>query len=141
MKKTLAALAIVLLTASGAWAQGIAVIANSSFPKDSLTAEQVKDIYLGKTGLIEGTKVQPVDQKDSDSIKRDFLKKVVDTSADEYKVYWMKRAFREGGSPPGVKNSSEDVINSVREGKGSIGYVWDDEARGKNGVKVIFTVQ
>lgn len=141
MKKTIAALAIVLLAASASWAKGIAVVANSAFPKDSLTAAQVKDIYLGKTGLLEGTKIQPIDQKDADSIKGDFLKKVLETTADEYKVYWMKRAFREGGTPPGVKNSSDDVINTVRDGKGSIGYVWEDETKGRSGVKVILTIE
>lgn len=117
----------------------VAVISGASFPKDALTSSEVKDIYLGKAEMLDGKRLKPVDLKGAG--KKDFLEKVVGLSEDEYKSYWIKRVFREGGSPPAVKNAADDVISAVKEENGMIGYVSADEAKGKGGIKVLLTTK
>ena len=117
----------------------VAVITGASFPKDTMTSSEVKDIYLGKAEMLDGKRLKPVDLKGA--AKKDFLEKVVGLSEDEYKSYWIKRVFREGGSPPAVKNAADDVISAVKEENGMIGYISADEAKGKGGIKVLLTIK
>ncbi len=130
---------MLLCLLSAAQAADIAIISGDDFPKNSLTAGQVKDLYLGNVEMIEGTKIFPLDQKDTDPIKKDFLKTVVGMSPDEYKSHWMKRVFRDGDAPPAVKNAAEEVTRGVREKKGTVGYIRKDEVKGKEGIKVLLT--
>ena len=139
MRKIIMGFFIVLVTAAASHAGGISIIANSSFNKNSLTMPQVKDIYLGKMEVVDGVRIQPIDQKE-ETIKQDFLKKTLDMSPDDYKSYWVRRVFREGGTPPSAKGSPEDVIKAVRDGKGSIGYVRDEDIKSKEGIKVLLTI-
>lgn len=139
MKKIIMGVFIVLVTAAFSHARGISIIANNSFSKNSLTIPQLKDVYLGKTEVVDGVRIQPIDQKE-ETIKQDFLKKIMDMSADDYRSYWIRRVFREGGTPPSSKGSPEDVIKAVKDGKGSIGYVRDDDIKSKEGIKVLMTI-
>lgn len=139
MRKIIMGFFIVLVTAAASHAGGISIIANGSFNKASLTPLQIKDIYLGKLEIMDGVKIKPIDQKEA-TIKNDFLHKALDMSADDYKGYWVKRVFREGGVPPAAKDSPEDVIKAVKDGKGSIGYVRDEDIKSKEGIKVLLTI-
>lgn len=140
MKKIMAGFLISLFLSTAAHAGAIAVIANNSFSKSALTASQVKDIYLGKMEIVEGTKIQPIDHKDSEAIKKDFLGKTLNFSVSDYKGYWVKKVFKDGGSPPSVKGSADDVIKAVKEDKGSIGYVWEEDAKNIAGVKILLKI-
>lgn len=56
-------------------------------------------------------------------------------------TFRIGKMFREHGIPPIIKKSADEVIEFVRETKGGIGYVWSDEAEGKSGIKVIYTIE
>jgi len=131
---------IVLCLLSATHAADIAIIAGGDFPKGSLTSAEVKDIFLGNMEMIEGTKVFPLDQKDSEEIKKEFMKRIIEMSVIWYNRYWTKRVFREGGSPPAVKGTQDEVIRAVKEKKGTVGYIWKDEAKGKDGIKILLTI-
>lgn len=122
---------------AAAYADEIAIISNSAFPRSSLTTAQVKDIYLGKIEILDGVKIKPIDQKSA--LKKDFLSKILQLNDENYKSHWIKRVFREGGAPPAVKVSTDDVLSAVNEDKCAIGYISADEAKGKSGIKVLFT--
>ena len=131
---------IVLCLLSATHAADIAIIAGDDFPKGSLTSAEVKDIFLGNMKMIEGTKVFPLDQKDSEEIKKEFMKRIIEMSVIWYNRYWTKRVFREGGTPPAVKGTQDEVIRGVKEKKGTVGYIWKDEAKGKDGIKILLTL-
>jgi len=131
---------IVLCLLSATHAADIAIIAGDDFPKGSLTSAEVKDIFLGNMEMIEGTKVFPLDQKDSEEIKKEFMKRIIEMSVIWYNRHWTKRVFREGGTPPAVKGTQDEVIRGVKEKKGTVGYIWKDEAKGKDGIKILLTL-
>jgi ABC-type phosphate transport system substrate-binding protein len=137
IKRFIGGLLLAMLFSTAALAEEIAVIANSAFPKDALTATQIKDIYLGKVEIIGSERVKPIDQKDTHPLKKAFVGKILDMTIEDYKGYWMKRVFRDGGAPPAVKPSTEETISAVRDDKGAIGYVYAEEAKGKPGVRVV----
>jgi ABC-type phosphate transport system substrate-binding protein len=129
-KRILAGLGVALasLVASpAAFAVDVYVIANSAL---TLTADEVKDVFLGEKQVAGGTKVVPVDNS---ALQKDFLEKVVKLDAAKYGAVWTKKGFRDGLTAPAVKNSDAEVIAAVKANPGGVGYVSSAAA----GVKVI----
>lgn len=119
----------------------LVVIVGKSFPVDTLTLDNVKEIYRGEKQIIEGIRLKPIDQRDSQPIRLEFLNKVLHFSEDEYVKYWNNRLFREGGIPPILKNNSAEVIMAVEETVGAIGYVWLDETTAaKTDLKILLRI-
>jgi len=134
---------VLIMVGTGAAAdiKEIAMISGKSFPSDALTLEEVKEIYRGERQLIRGVRLKPIDQRDSQPIRGNFLNKVMNFSGDEYVTYWNNRLFREGGIPPLPKNNSTEVISTVQDTDGAIGYVWLDEATAaKADLKILLTI-
>ena len=122
-----------------AMARELAIIANKDFPSNAITAATVKEIYLGEK-LAEGSvKIKPVEHNE-EMLKKKFIEKVMGSSIDGYKAYWIKKFFQEGITPPTNKSSSADVLQSVAQTSGGIGYVWADEVKG-DGVKVLLKLE
>ena len=139
MKRIIIGLLIILLSYTDSLAgDRIVIIASHSFPKDSLKPSQIKEIYLGKIEIIDNIRIQSLDQRDSSLIKKDFLEKFMDFSISDYKVYWIKKVFKEGVTPPTVKDSSEEVIRAIKEKKNYIGYVWEEEIKNIKDVKILY---
>ena len=122
-----------------AMARELAIVANRDFPSNVVTVAGVKEIYLGKK-MTEGiVKIRPMEHND-EVLKKKFIQKVMGSSIDGYKVYWIKKYFQEGITPPANKASSADLLHSVAQTSGGIGYVWADEVKG-DGVKVLLKVE
>lgn len=121
-------------------AKELAVIAHKAYPADKVTAATLKEIYRGEKTTEASAKIRPIDQKEP-TIKKKFLGEVLGTSVDGYSGYWIKRVFQEGGVPPTIKGGSDEVIQTVSQEAGSIGYVWKSEAAGRSDVKILLTIE
>ena len=122
-------------------AKELAVVVGKSFPADVLAFNDLKDIYMGEKQIIGSVRLKPIDQRDNQPIKFQFLDSVLHLSRDGYITYWNNRLFREGGIPPIAKQNSEEVILTVEEVNGAIGYVWLEEAKAaRDRVKILFTI-
>ena len=83
----------------------------------------------------DGTKVLPVDQSTSSSVRSDFSKSIHGKPVSSIESYWQRRIFSGRGVPPPEKKSDKQVINYVKDNPGAIGYV---SSKAKlSGVKVI----
>lgn len=120
-------------------ARELAVIANSAYPSGSITVSVLKEIYRGEKTAEGSVKIHPIDQKEP-VIKKKFLEQIIGTTVDGYNGYWIKRVFQEGGIPPAIKGSTDEVIDTVKDEVGSIGYVWKSDSSDKKGIKVLLTV-
>jgi ABC-type phosphate transport system substrate-binding protein len=125
----LAALAVLanLLFAAPALAADVYVIANSAL---TLSADDVRDVFLGEKQIAGGTKLTPMDNA---SLQAAFLEKVIKADAAKYGTIWTKKGFRDGLNPPTVKSGDAEVIASVKSNPGAVGYVSSAPA----GVKVV----
>jgi ABC-type phosphate transport system substrate-binding protein len=122
-------------------ARDLAVIAGKEFPADTLSMSTLKDIYMGEKQVLNGVRLKPIDQRDNQQIKFDFLNRVLRLSKDGYVTYWNNRLFREGGIPPIPKNDSAEVIATIEGTDGAIGYVWLDQAKAaKDSLKILLTI-
>ena len=129
MKHHLMPISVVALALASAWLPAPAcageVIAN---PSVSLTADEVKELFLGDKQLSGSTKLQPVDNA---AAQADFLGKVLQTDAAKYGSRWTKKSFREGLVPPPLKGSDAEVIAFVKATPGAVGYVMGPAAGAK----------
>jgi ABC-type phosphate transport system substrate-binding protein len=116
-----------LLTSQFANAAGVVVIAN---PDVSVSADEVRDIFLGEKQFAGSTKLVVIDNA---PMQAAFLSQVMHMDAAKYNGIWTKKSFRDGLTPPAVKSGDAEVIEFVKRTSGAIGYASSAPA----GVKVI----
>ncbi len=107
----------VLTLALGAAAQAQVVI---SHPSTTLSAEDVRDVFLGEKQLAGSVKLQPVDNA---AEQASFLAKFLSMEPAKYSSAWAKKAFRDGVTAPPLKNTDSDVVDFVKRTPGGVGYV------------------
>jgi ABC-type phosphate transport system substrate-binding protein len=118
----------------------IAIIVNSKFPSDSLSIDDVREIYRSKLQFIGGTRIKAIDQREDQEIRSLFLDEVMHWTKTDYTKYWMHLVFMEGAVPPVKRDDGPAVIRTVQGSEGSIGYVWARDLAGVQGVKTVLTL-
>jgi hypothetical protein len=113
----LAAAAALLLSPPSLAQADIYVIANSTL---SFRVDDIKLIYTGNMELLGSKKIRSLDNR---SAQQEFLSKVLGLNADRYDSLWTMKCFRDGLTPPAVKENDSEVIAYVQKTPGAIGYV------------------
>ena len=133
---------IILLQTSGSWAESrqMAIIAGGNFPRNELMVEEVRAIFLGETQILKSIRVYPIDQSHHRAIRTEFLTHILHMTRDYYLDYWNRRLYRKGGINPLLKDNSREVIDTVQNREGSMGYVWLTEAEKSEKIKILLTV-
>jgi ABC-type phosphate transport system substrate-binding protein len=134
------ALALLLVGAGAARAEELVVIVNDKAPVQSVTAKDVKEIFLGEITFWGDLKIVPVGYVDGAAVETDFLERVVRVTENVYKTYWIKRIFREGGTPPRKVGSAAEALTAVARTPGGIGFVYASELAGATGVREVLRV-
>ncbi len=130
----------ILWIPSSGFGEDIVVIANKAFPTDSINLLDLVEIYTGHYIVYQRFKILPLDQPDNEKIKRLFLANVMNFSLDGYKAHWQKWTFKTGRQPPMVVQDSKEVIRNVQKEPGGMGYVWDQDVQGVEGIKVLLKI-
>src|SRR5574337_582839 len=117
---------------ASAYARELVIIANKDYPINSISASTVKDIYLGEKTSEGGVKIKPMEQRD-EAIKKRFIEKVMGSTVDGYKAYWIKKFFQEGVTPPTTKGTPSEMIQAISQTAGAVGYAWVDDIKGESG--------
>ncbi|HZX48421.1 MAG TPA: hypothetical protein VFF47_04290 [Nitrospirota bacterium] len=121
-------------------ARELVIIANKDYPLNSVSASVVKNIYLGEKTAEGGVKIKPMEQRD-EAIKKRFIEKIMGSSVDGYKAYWIKKFFQEGVTPPTAKGTPSEIIQAISQTSGAIGYVWEDDLKDDSGVKTLLKIE
>jgi hypothetical protein len=95
----------------------IYVIANSNL---AVGADDIKLIYTGDKELAGARRIQSLDNR---AAKSEFLGKVLGLNGDRYDSLWIMKCFRDGLTPPVVKENDSEVIAFVQSTPGAIGYI------------------
>ncbi|MDO8412713.1 MAG: hypothetical protein Q7S51_02865 [Gallionellaceae bacterium] len=117
LKYSLLALSLGFTLSVSATAGDIYVISNSA---TKLSAAEAKDAFLGEQQFIDG---KPLVIVNNAEITDDFTSKVLHMGTSGYKLYWVKKSFRDGVKLPITKSNDAEVLNAVRSTVGAIGYV------------------
>jgi ABC-type phosphate transport system substrate-binding protein len=105
------------ISALPAAAGEIFVIANNNL---DLSADDVREIFIGDKQIAAGSKVVPMDNA---ALQKDFIEKALKLDPTKYASIWTKKGFRDGLNPPPVKSGDVEVIAAVKSTPGAIGYV------------------
>lgn len=117
----------------------LVVIVNPKNPAASMSAEQVAQVFLGRsTSFPGGAAATPLDQKEGVAVRDEFYTKVADKNPGQVKAYWAKQMFSGNGSPPRELGSSADVKRAVAADPSAIGYV--EKGTVDSSVKGVLTV-
>lgn len=100
-----------------ATAADLVVIAH---PGVTISAEELREAFLGEKQMARGVKLVPLDNAVAQA---DFLARVVKVDAAKYQSIWTKKGFRDGLIAPLVKSGDQEVINAIKSTPGAIGYV------------------
>lgn len=112
-----------LLMAAEVSAQGVKVIANSSVQATSISASELKGVYLEEKSSLPGSgHVEPVLAK-SGPAHEAFLRHVLGRSDSDLQMYYRSLVFTGRGSIPKMLDSDEAVVAYVAKTRGAIGYV------------------
>jgi TonB family protein len=113
----------VIFAAVGAWAGDIKVIANSSVKADTISAAELKRVFLEeKISLADGTHVEPVLNKDGE-VHEAFAQQYLGLSGDDLQTYYRTLLFSGRGSMPKAFESDAEVVAYIARTRGAIGYV------------------
>jgi ABC-type phosphate transport system substrate-binding protein len=108
---------LTLSVSHSAYAGDLVVIAHSSV---SLSANEVRDVFLGEKQFAGSTKLVPVDNA---AQQENFLSKLMQMPSTKYNSIWTKKAFRDGLTAPAIKSSDREVIEYVKRTPGAVSYV------------------
>jgi hypothetical protein len=127
-------LALALAFASfPAAAKDLVVIANVASGVEKLTRDEAVNLFMGRYGkLPSGITALPLDEIGN---KAAFYRALVGKELPDVNSYRARLMFSGLGSPPRQTDSTEEVIETVANNKGAIGYI--DKAKADRRVKVI----
>ncbi|MDT8999762.1 substrate-binding domain-containing protein [Paucibacter sp. APW11] len=126
MKTTMMSLALIAaLAATPASADNtLIVIAHKDVAVERLSAETVTQIFLRQQqNWPDGQPIQPIDQKESTPLRRQFYLQLTGRSPGQLRSYWARQSFTGMGLPPRQADSDEEVSRLVQATPGAIGYV------------------
>jgi ABC-type phosphate transport system substrate-binding protein len=113
----------------------VIIIANKNVSESSLSAAEIKDIFLGeKTSWQDNKRISFVILKD-DEVHKNFLEKYVNQTPMGYNSYWKKLVFVGKGKAPKSFSSPEELVGYVARTEGAIGYISSEEKTAE--VKII----
>ncbi|MFZ5698341.1 MAG: phosphate ABC transporter substrate-binding protein [Pseudomonadota bacterium] len=120
---------------------GVAVIVHPSVSTNTLMAEAVKQVFLGRaSALPDGTAVAPVDQAEGSAVRAQFVERVLGKNEQQLRSYWARMIFTGKGQPPRGVTSAAEMLKTVASSPGFIGYVdTKDVVPGK--VKVLYSIE
>ena len=131
-------------TPISAHAGEVCIIVNSANPIESLTAKEVRDLFVKTvTSWSSGERIRPSDQKGNSPDRDAFLSKVLGFSSEELERHWVERQYASAENPPTKFDDDESVIKFVTAFKGGLGFVSKSSllAYTGKGVKPVLTIK
>jgi hypothetical protein len=115
-------------------------VVSAEAPIQTLSVDDIQNIYLGKKRLVGSFPISAVDHSETEPIKQAFLERVMHMPHSQYREQLMRRHFQEGAVTPKFVASANEALNVARETPGAIAYVYESDAGTLLGLKVLATV-
>jgi ABC-type phosphate transport system substrate-binding protein len=111
----------------------VVVIVSAKSTASTLTADQISQIYLGKS-----REMKPVDSGDG-PIRNQFYTKVAGKDEAQVKAIWSKLVFTGKAKPPNQLATSAEVVKAVAADPDAVGYI--DRTALDPSVKVVYEIK
>ena len=120
--KNILCLTLLLATSMAARSADFVVIANPKLADGSISASDLKQIYLGTKTSLNGQSVEPVVAQ-SGPFHEQFVSACLGKTEAGLKNYFRNLVFSGKGSMPRSFATSAEVVSYVSKTPGAIGYV------------------
>ncbi len=105
-------------------------IANASVGLSSVSAEQLADVYFGRSNTLNGRKVEPILRSPSGGAGAAFFRSVLRTNTRSYRESWQKLELAGKATPPPILSNASDVWRAVSSRSGAISFALGSELNG-----------
>jgi ABC-type phosphate transport system substrate-binding protein len=100
------------------------VIVHAANPVSSVLRSELSDIFLKKVAAWKsGSPVIPVDQTETNDVRKLFCKLVLGRDVQAVKGYWQQAIFAGKNFPPLEKSNDAEVMAFVAANPNAIGYI------------------
>lgn len=121
---TLSLCMLVAIPAHHVSAEDLVVVVSVRTNIESLTRQQVKDIYLGAlSSYPNGLKAIPIDQVDGSAQRDQFHARVTGKTRHQLRAHWARKVFSGKGTPPLESDNLAEIREWIAAAPGRIGYI------------------
>ena len=120
--RSLAFSAVIMFAADSTLQADPALLGNKGLSGQTLDADAVKAVLLGKKATLGSDRVIIVIIKSSDK-QEAFLKDHVGMTTDQFNTYWRRLYMTGGGSAPKNVDTEEDAIKLVAGTPGAVAVI------------------
>jgi ABC-type phosphate transport system substrate-binding protein len=126
MRMRIASLLILAGLAHAGYAAGFRIVGNPRVPISSLSKSAVSDIFMKRISKWDdGTPIVVVDQTPDSPARISFTTAVYNKNVTAIVSYWQQQIFAGRNVPPVEQSTEQEVLNTLRNTPGAIGYVSD----------------
>lgn len=140
----MAGLAVLLAWPGQAMAESaqrtLVIVAAQDSPIEEITPRQVRLSYLAVPTRIDDTVVRPVLNTADPLLHEVFLQKTIFLSDQHYRRQAMAQVFRSGGTRPMEAGSNRELAELLRTAPDRISYMWKQDARQHDELKILLVV-
>jgi ABC-type phosphate transport system substrate-binding protein len=127
---------LVWLECAAARADDVVAVVSARSPIAALNANQVADIFLGKTSRFpDGSVAVPIDLDEDSPAREKFYIQLTGKSPAQMKAHWSKIIFTGRGQPPRQVATDAEAKKAIAENPNAIGYI--DASQVDASVKVL----
>ncbi|WP_310438694.1 hypothetical protein [Sulfuricurvum sp.] len=126
---------LLFIFVSTLFATQYSVIISKKVDVGTLSAQQVRDIFLQKRHSLGNQKIIPLNLVGQEPSRIAFETDVLGMGRDRLNTYWIKQHFQ-GITPPITQPSHESIKAFVQNVEGAIGYI--PSSMVDNSVKVLY---
>ena len=106
----------------------LVVLVSSRAGSDSLSREEIRNIYFGKTTFWpNNTPVRAYNRPAGSPAGRKFFRSLLGMSSGAFREHWNERQLSGGGIAPATVTSAESIVARVAGASGAIGYALESE--------------
>jgi TonB family protein len=138
VKILVAAAGLMICARPRAFAGEVKVIANPSVRAETISAAELRSLFLEEQITLDGTHIEPVLEKNGSTHVR-FVQEYLGKNEEDLEMYYRSRVFSGQASMPKQLGSDAEVVDYVARTRGAIGYVSADAST--EGVKVLAVVE
>jgi hypothetical protein len=116
----------------------IAVVAPADSPIQSLTVQQVANLFLSKTNrLANGQKAKLIEIRNH-RLRNEFYRQISNKTQNQLKSYWTTLIFTGKGRPPKALSSRQEMITYMENNATTVTYLDSREVTQK--MKVLLRI-
>jgi ABC-type phosphate transport system substrate-binding protein len=116
--------ALPLAAALPAFADDVVAVVSARSPVTTLSANQVADIFLGKSSRFpDGSPAVPIDLVEDSPTRERFYAQYTGKSPAQVKAHWSKIIFTGRGQPPRQVSNSAEARKLVASNPNAIAYI------------------